>query len=76
MSVPSTFSPDTHVRGERIVSLVGATPQPRVCGTFVRGTITGRVLKCGYSAGHGGDHERTRPKTRRVKNRTRPGILR
>ena len=76
MSVPSTFSRDARVQAEPIVSLVGATPQPQVCGTFVRGTITGRVLKCGYSAGHGGDHERTRPKTRRVKNRTRPGILR
>ena len=32
------------------------TRQP-VCGTFVRGTMTGRVLTCGYGVGHFGGRE-------------------
>lgn len=45
----------------------------RVCGAFVRGTITGRIVTCGYQVAHHGAHqgtpyEQTTP--RRPANRT------
>jgi anti-anti-sigma regulatory factor len=55
----------------------GTQPRDPICGTFVRGTITGRVLRCADVAGHSGNHRRMRPKEiNRSKGRTRAGVLR
>lgn len=70
MNSPSTFLGDTHLGAAQNVSPV----RGQVCRAFVRGTITGRLLRCGYVVGHPGTHEGTRHKVsggRAQANRTR-----
>ena len=55
----------------------GTQPQDRVCGRFVRGTISGRVPRYGDDIGHPGDHERMRPKNATdSRTRVRPPVSR
>lgn len=55
MNPSSTYLPDTRDADTR--SDTSETPRRPVCGTFVRGTITGRILTCGRALGHLGDHQ-------------------
>jgi len=55
MKPSSTYLPDTRDAGTR--SDTSETPRRPVCGMFVRGTITGRILTCGRVVGHLGDHQ-------------------
>lgn len=64
MNLSSTCLPD--MRDVGTGSDPSETRQP-ICGTFVRGTITGRVLTCGYLAGHYGDHQGQKDARRRAK---------
>jgi hypothetical protein len=58
MNPPSMRVSETRVVGGGRNTSETLRPGPK-CGTFVRGTITGRVLTCGYVVGHHGDHQGT-----------------